>query len=201
MARLRSEMLSVVCAPRCCAFIAALKDLHASIRWRGYIGRLTRVLVREWNRIPCPGAEPVGYLAQFLEHLLFLGRGRLLFVQNISSSAIPCAQAQHVLASETRDRALYHCSAYCPLTDFGRNIRRKLRIRGPDHQAQCFAHARIGKHAEVRGFLKLARHYPAKRTVECRIPRGIREIGENNGAFVCRLGFGLRVAVRERPDR
>ena len=94
MARFKSEMASVACAPlRCCAFIAALKDFQASRKGVVASGRQTGLLFDTWQRFAGPGPELVYHLAQCFEDVVLLGRRRLLFRQSISGLAIPGAQA------------------------------------------------------------------------------------------------------------
>ena len=165
-------------------------------------GREIGLLFHAWQRFSGSSPEPFCHLGERLEDVLFSCCSRLLLSQNISGSAIPCLQAQRVLASEACDRALHDRHARCPLADFGRHIGRELRTRGPAHQAERLAHARVGKQRQTRGILQLHSQDLAQRAIEDGVACRIRELRQNDRALVREFGRAreIRMTCGKRGD-
>jgi hypothetical protein len=117
---------------------------------------------------------------------------RLFFGQDVSTAAVFCAQPQHILTSEARNRTFYDGGAPGSRADFLGCLQVDTRIGWPVHHPERLLHALFGDDAPEGRLLKLHRQALAKRAVKHRVAGRIGEVGKHK-----RIGFGERPTSME----
>jgi hypothetical protein len=118
-------------------------------RWRCCLCERGIVLVHCTERFANAGSELTRNVAEDVQHIFFSCCLHLFLIENVSRSAIPCPQAQHVLATETCDRAFQDSGARRALTD-------KSRVHRLAHQTQHTISAFFRDKAQKGRLLKAA---------------------------------------------
>lgn len=121
-----------------------------------------------------------GRPAHGVEHFFLLPRLLLLLRQRISGRAVHRLQSNHVIPSQTRNRARDIGFASDSLAKVARYSGRKPRIRRLIHQAKRLPHALLGDDAEERRLFKLHVQTLPERVVKNLIASRVAEIAKND---------------------
>ena len=136
------------------------------------------------KRFAHPGSEFASDLAESVEDIFSPGRLDLLLVEKVSGAAVLGAQAQHILASQSRDRAFQNRGTPGSFADLLSDFRSQPRIFRLTHQSQRLLDLLVPNQTEERRLLKLYRQSLAQRVVKYRIAGLVVEIREDNRILV-----------------
>ena len=124
----------------------------------------------------------------------------LLLIQNVSRVAVPCAQAQHILASKTCDRAFQDSALAvrsqicCAISGVSR-----ASFGCPIRASVCWTFR-----SEIRARTAIVEAPPTVPGAACRQTpdrRSCCEVREDNGVLLGQLGSRRGIATRKRPGR
>ena len=139
-------------------------------------------------------SERAGDQAQCAQHVFFPSGLHLLLVEDVPSAAVPGAQSQNILASETGQRAFQDGSARGSLADLLCDLGSQRRVSRLTHQMQRPLNTLLRNEAEKGRLFELHGEALAECSVEHWIACPVFEISEDDRIFLRKSGRRVKNA-------